>query len=98
MAVGEPVREEARLDRRAIHRDFARATRRRAGLGKGPPATLGDVIEAVASETDDTAELVAVVARVFSTRKVLWASESRWPRDLARGLPRPPEHLARSFD
>jgi hypothetical protein len=76
MTVAEPMREEARLDRRVIRSDFARAIRHRACREKRPAATLGDVIEAVASETGDTADLVAVVARVFSTRKVLWASSS----------------------
>jgi hypothetical protein len=76
MSDAKPVSEEAGLDRRAIRSDFAQATRRREDPGKSPPPKLGDVFDAVASETDDAAELVAVVARVFYTRKVLWARSS----------------------
>lgn len=42
-------------------------------MPEAPSPTLGDVFEAVASETDDAAEVVAVLARVFGTRKIRWA-------------------------
>ena len=36
------------------------------------PVTLGELVEAVGSVTEDVAELVTVVAHIVHTRKALW--------------------------
>lgn len=43
------------------------------GAEADTPLTLGQLVEAVASETEDAAELVRVVASLLRTRRVRWA-------------------------
>jgi hypothetical protein len=81
MGVAEPVSERAPRDRLTIADGFASAARRRVRAGRRPSATLGEVIEAVASESEDDLEVVAVVAHLFHTRAV------RWPTPFTHGHP-----------
>lgn len=84
MAVSKPVSEQARVDRGGIAGGFS--------LGRSPPPTLGDVIEAVACETRNDVELVAVVVHLFGTRRVRWASAR------VRPAPCSPDGSATTFD
>lgn len=43
------------------------------GAQADAPLTLGQLVEAVASETEDVEELVRVVASLLRTRRVRWA-------------------------
>jgi hypothetical protein len=74
MDVAELASKQAGSGRRAMVFGFAAAARRHEGPERRPPPTLGDVVEAVACETENDSELIAVVVHLFDTRQVQWSS------------------------
>jgi hypothetical protein len=70
LASGRP-----RRDRLTLAGGFTPAGRR-VRAERSPPPTLGEIIEAVACETENDAVVVAVVVHLFRTRKIQWAGSS----------------------
>ena len=83
MAVAEQMSEGAGFRRPATH-TLGDAER----VMCNPDVTVGDLVDAVASVTDDATEVVLVVRHILRTRKAIWRGPTPG-RERAADLARP---------